>query len=145
VSAIALGARVRYHHRAAVARLLSPEHTYNQGRRWRLYEGVGKRETGPEVFTAGGLADEFYDWPHRKVNKTIMVWPSEGVGIVIGLVKRGIGKSSPGYQHSGAGGFEPDYEPGYFASQSWHELYAIRHELRGIEYVLVPKWAVIPE
>jgi hypothetical protein len=142
---ITLGARVSYHHRAAVARYRRPFEGSKE-RRWTLHEGASKTAyiRGAEPFTSlGQERDRFWEWPaiharNGELNKTIMVWPEEGTGVVIGRVRRGIGISSRGYGHG------EDYEPGYFDPISWHELFAVRHELRGVEYILVPEWAASP-
>src|SRR4051812_46458531 len=134
MSLIALGTRVAYHHRAAVARY----RTKHRGR-WELTEGIRKGEAGltegePFVYLAVGFAD--YRRPpgfaaRGGINKTVMVWPEEGSAVVVGLVRRGRGES-----HAPSGGANPygddDWEPGWFEAESYFDLYALRHELKGI-------------
>jgi len=145
---IALGTPVTYHHRAAVARWVKDD--YSGKKIWRLLEGVGSSEYGwPGVPVMGLLRDLFLKWPEIKadfsygaknqmLNKTIMVWPEEGSGVVIGRVRRGRGVSERSY------GNGEDHEQGYFNATSWFNLFAVKHDLGGMDYVLVPEWAVIP-
>lgn len=145
---VTLGARVQYHHRAAVARWMTKDFAAGSGEgRWGLFEGARK---GIRLDLGGHEVDLFAKLgPIRRnglsdtlVNKTIMVWPEEGVGVVIGKVRRQRGTSHRSSYTSGAGGFEPDYDPGYFDATDSFELYAIRHDLAGLSYILVPTWAV---
>ena len=136
---IALGTPVTYHHRAAVARY---KRKYEgQERYWLLYEGSFNHMRPDLGFD--NERDMFRDFPlqgqeRNPINKTVMVWPEEGSGVVVGLVKRMKGISSPGY------GGGDDWEPGYFDAKEGFELYAVRRELRGTDYYLVPIWAASP-
>jgi len=74
-------------------------------------------------------------------NKTVIVWPDEGEGLLFGLVRRGVGRSM-----SQSGGYdswtgEYDYDPGGFAAEGFVALYAIKTSLSGVDYLLVPHWA----
>lgn len=144
---IALGTPVSYHHRAAVARFGPPE---AKQKTWALREGCRKGEYVNPVFLDGQfLADAFADRPaiagrgSRLINKTVMVWPDEGSGVVVGRVKRGRGTSEPSHYSTSYEGGE-EFEPGWFNSHEWFWLYAIRHRLDGLDYILCPEWAVAP-
>lgn len=144
---IVLGTPVVYHHRAAVARYQSKG---GEGFGWFLYEGCNKEGMDPKTFTPWN--EMFIDFPQvqvpkswskvpSKVNKTIMVWPEEGSGIVTGKVRRQIGIS---HRSSGGGGMYDHFDPGYFDPFESHELYVVRHRLEGQNFILVPMWAAIP-
>lgn len=133
-----LGDRVRYHHRCCEARYVQVrEGAHDSDRFWNAV-GIGKK----------GLPwpDWFEDSPFDKLpkdgklNKTIVVWPEEGEGVLVAMLRRGIGVSNPGYQTYD---FEygPDYEQGWFDTKEWHWLYAVKHSLNGMNVVLVPMWA----
>lgn len=138
---IALGTPVVYHHRAAVARYTKRVYE-GQERYWCLREGANPKAMRIDL----GMiyeTDMFEKWPmqgreQNPINKTIMVWPEEGSGVVTGLVRRMKGISQSGY------GYRDDYEPGYFEAKEGFDLYVIRHELKGQAYILVPMWAVQP-
>ena len=147
---VELGQKIKYHHRAAVARYNAP--SYSGGTRsWWLTEGVENGETTLDAKseTFGGvverhwLKDLFADWPELKrargeINKTVMVWPEFGEGVIIGKVRRGRGTS-----HSSSRGISiDDYEGGYFDPIEYFDLYAVKREMRGTNYILVPTWAV---
>jgi hypothetical protein len=147
---VCLGARVAYHHRAAVARWMTKDfHAVRPGQegRWGLFEGArkGARIDGSLTFET----DLFADYPKQErgsrsvVNKTVMVWPEEGVGVVTGKVRRQRGTSHRA--SSGGGYMDGDFDPGYFDVAETFELYAIRHDLAGLDYILVPTWAVVLE
>ena len=148
MSNYALGARVRYHHRAAVARYITKgmELTSMSGR-WGLFEGARKHVH--RIIEDCSEIDLFAAYPEQKrgttsrINKTVMVWPEEGVGVITGLVRRQAGTSHLS-SRSYSGGWD-EFEPGYFDPLQTFELYAIRHELRGTDYILVPTWAVAPD
>lgn len=134
---VSLGSRVEYHHRAAVARY----RTSHNFRRWVLTEGARKNYYSLETFEHE--PDMFNDWPEQTrprgfgtINKTVMVWPEEGSGIVIGRVKR-----QKGISHASSGGYE-DFESGYFDPMESFTLYLVRHELDEKEPIMVPEWAI---
>lgn len=141
----ALGARVRYHHRAAVARW----QTKWTNPRWGLFEGA--RRDVMRMEDGCHEVDLFADWPEQKrgrggivrINKTVMIWPEEGVGVITGKVRRQRGTSEAASR--GGSVFGDEWEPGYFDAVEAFDLYCVRHELRGADYILVPTWAVSPD
>lgn len=148
-----LGARVRYHHRAAVIRKVHKDHHDRQLKPEHRYWAPTKEGCGTDcdrfLYRPDGERwSPFTDQPedqtitlsNQSINKTIFVWPEEGEGIVIGLVRRGIGRSVSG--SSGFNGESYDYEPGYFATHDWVWLYAVKTHLNGTEFIFVPMDAV---
>ena len=153
-----LGTPIAYTHRAAVARLHTRTKYLSKGgsepeRYWELHEGSRKGMKLPDLKYETAMFDgwkpvimhqrSYRGRPSKTseaVNKTIMVWPEEGSGVVTGLVRRGIGRSESGY-HSGPDG---DWSEGYFSGMLWFELYAVRCDLRGLDYLLIPQWAASP-
>lgn len=73
-----------------------------------------------------------------KINKTVVCWPEEGQGIVIGLIRKGIGTSYEGYES----GYETEWEPGTFSAREWVWLYAVKGWINGTNYYYAPMWAV---
>jgi hypothetical protein len=153
-----LGVKVKYHHRAAVARI-APEYGVYNGRKvdrvpygMKLFEGIYKNEYvktigEPMHLFDGGVETRmmFFKQPkQRGVNKTVMIWPAEGEGIIIGLVRRGIGNaySASGTGSSGLFGTYDDYEPGGFDLKTWVWLYLIKERLEGEKYIMAPLDAV---
>lgn len=144
-----LGDRIRFSHRAAVVRWRKND--YGDGGMWLVTEGLPKRaawrppiDPDPETPKVGfGLLSEPDDWYSRPradgTNKSILVWPETGEGLVFGLVRRGFGESVPA--RGSTTWFEDNYEPGYFATDGFAWLYAVKSELDGLDYALVPPWA----
>ena len=138
-----LGDHVRYHHRACVARLKRPEH----GPPFWLPCGEGRPDLplnwmfGPDGFTTG--PDPFGVRVDHDVNKTIICWPQEGGGMIVGMVRRGIGISVKASSYNTMDGW--DHDPGYFDTKEWHWLYAIKSHLSGLAVVLAPMWATTKE
>lgn len=144
-----LGARVSWTHRAAVARWVTAEAALVRPGRgaWRLTEGLARGEPYPPI----GVPEEeeaiyrftedapFYERRRGSANKTVIVWPEEGEGVLIGLVRRGLGESSPS---SGGGSMFEDFEPGFFTAAAFLHLYAVKQTLTGTSYLLCPWWAV---
>lgn len=122
---IELGTRVRYHHRACVARLRPA--SYSGGRRYWFPSGQGKPDplTDPQFLA---------DISGRSINKSVSMWPEEGIGIVISLIRRGIGHS---VGPSGGGAWD-DFEPGYFEDREWVWLFVVKTSMHGMDVVLVP-------
>jgi hypothetical protein len=94
------------------------------------------------------IKDMFYDWPQaldahkQKINKTVMVWPDDGSGWIMGKIRKSIGVSSPGGIYGG-GYFEPpEWEPGYHHTLMYVDLYVVKVSYEGTNYVLCPLWAV---
>jgi outer membrane receptor for monomeric catechols len=145
-----LGARIRYHHRCAVARWQTGKKRNSSGifenvfggsytPHWRLFGGANKNAPIMDGWsTEANLADGMTYNGRR--NKTIFMWPEEGEGVVIGLIRRGIGESvSPTTSFNGE---TTEYEEGYFAEEFWIWLYAVKTRLEGTDYILVPMDAV---
>jgi hypothetical protein len=127
-----LGARVRFHHRACVARVRKKEYGDPFEPCWEVIRMEGG---GPDPLLEGNWVEKL---PTGRRNKTIIVWPAEGEGIVIGLIRRGIGNSHAGY----TSGYEyPEYEPGWFTAHEWHWLYEVKTSLRQKDKVYAPLWA----
>lgn len=108
-----LGDHVRFHHRACVARW---QRSY-----WTLHEGS-------ESFTPVPGP------PAGRVNKTLILWPEEGDGIVIGLVRRAIGISHYGSSYSD--------DPGGFTALGMYDLFQVKRFLKDKRHMLVPVWAI---
>lgn len=137
VDRLPLGAHVTYTARAAVARWRDSD----QPNRWVLYEGAGRNENpfrAPEDLFDEGWPQPILATGREHLNKSVIVWPEEGSGIVIGFVRRGIGKSEKGYMSHGGYYGEPEYEPGYFNPKVLVPLYAVKTHLLGLGYLLVP-------
>jgi hypothetical protein len=135
-----LGDRVRFHHRAAVARLpdkLPPDPLFGADRTMYAWDVVAKEGGRPE------RAFEETHWLQRmprnsRVNKTIICWPDEGEGVIVGMIRRGIGRSVRGYES----GYEyPEWNPGYFDAREWHWLYVVKAGLTQRDPFYVPLWA----
>lgn len=140
-----LGTPVVYHHRACEARVPAAKQE-NWVRGVLPKEGPSRYwiTTGPAKWEyESGAESPVEKMPFNgKRNKTVVCWPCEGSGIVIGLVRKGIGQSHAGYES----GYEyPEYEPGYFVAEEWVWLYAIKGWLNGVNYVLAPMWATTKE
>lgn len=161
-----IGTRVHAHHRAGVARYgklwkdtcedaggtgLFAAETLKAPVGWRIVEGVYRGELVPPLNildTSGDfLRFKFKDFPRAKFqygtcNKTVMVWPTDSFGWIIGIMRKGIGESHKGYQYSGSYYNEPEYDPGYLALDIYVDLYAIKQTYEGTDYILAPVWAV---
>lgn len=125
-----LGDHVRYHHCARAARRFYAEYT-----RVPYWQGVGP---GRRTRFSWFLEEERdpLDIPtDGRRNKTVVMWPEEGSGIIIAMIRRGIGESVPGH------GSGEDFDPGYFAADDWVWLYAIKTHLSSLDFVLAPVWA----
>lgn len=139
-----LGTPVVYHHRACVARV--PKRDKSPSVLDKTLFGASERENRWITVGEGrwqyALEEEspVKGMPFNgKRNKTIVCWPEDGEGIIIGLVRKGIGQSVAGHES----GYEyPEWEPGYFDAEEWHWLYAVKGRLNGVNYLLVPMWAV---
>lgn len=141
-----VGARVSWSHRAAVMRRRRISEEAGAGTEWVTIEGVEKFWRPPmskQVDDAFGLeTDEWYQRPVRGgLNKSVLVWPEEGEGVVIGFVRRGVGESYSSSRGHGMFGDGDDFEPGGFAAHGFVPLYAVKSRLEGLDYSLVPTWA----
>lgn len=147
-----LGTKVSYHHRAGVARY-KRLHKDLEPRGWVIVQGVNSREIQPmeangdipfyDGFSWNHMRHIFFDWPRARMsygqyNKTVMVWPDEGQGYVIGKIRRSIGVSSSGYRDN----FSGEFEPGYHSTDMYVDLYVIKTQYDGTDYILCPLWAV---
>lgn len=135
---IALGTHVVYHHRAAVARYRNDRTNPH----WELTEGLP--DDGLDLETFIHRSAMFEKFPEQKrgryqINKTVMVWPETGSGVLIGKIRKQRGTS-----HRGHGSYE-DYEPGYFDPIETFSLYVVKWELAGMKYIYTPMWATLPE
>ena len=130
-----LGDHVSYHHRACAARRVKQE--YVDQPYW-VAVGPGRNNWW------GGWNEENLD-PLRGIstagsrNKTVIVWHEEGSGVLIGMIRRGIGQSVR--TTTGFNGESYEQEPGYFGAEAWVWLYAIKHSLSSLDFVLAPIWA----
>lgn len=123
---------------------------------WKIVEGISKNDTlipnDPLFFDTkfGGYYENhlryaFGKYPQAKgrhgtkLNKTVMVWPYDSFGWVIGMVRRAIGISHGG---SWSGYYEREYEPGYLDLEMYVDLYVIKQYYDGVEYIYCPVWAV---
>lgn len=137
-----LGACVRWHHRAGVARKLEQKPEYLLGDNdWSPW--ILTREAGGSDADRHGLGNvsplKGMTLTDSSINKTVVCWPEEGGGIVIGLVRKGIGVSVRGYES----GYEtPEWNPGYFDAREWIWLYAVKGWINGTNCYYVPTWAV---
>ena len=147
-----LGTRVRFHHAACEMRLPvprkvgafgHPELARDEPSSW-VECGIGVKGNMPFQSPFGFHLD-----PHDKrqpfqaakgINKTLAIWPKEGAGIVISLVRKGIGESYAGYES----GYEtPEWEPGGFVAKEWVWLYVVKHSMTGMnDLTLVPMDAI---
>lgn len=133
-----LGDRVAYHHRACAARRMTAEYTripywvpVGPGRgEWHL--GFSDdRDPLEGISTAGGK------------NKTVIVWPEEGSGVLIAMIRRGIGESVRAT--TSFNGESHEYDQGYFVADKWVWLYAVKPTLSSLDFVLTPIWATWKE
>ena len=143
---LGLGQRIRYHHRCAVARWQTGKKknssglwvdvypNYTSEPHWRLFEGASKSYIMDGWKTEHDLAEEM---PYNgRRNKTLFLWPEDGEGVVIGLVRRGIGTSVP--NSTSFNGETTEYDQGYFVEEAWVWLYVVKRWLAGTDYILVP-------
>lgn len=77
-------------------------------------------------------------WAKR--NKTILQWPHEGAGVVVGQVRKQYGISQEGSSHVSMYG-EGEWDPGYFTTFGQVSLFVVKTELRGPE-IYVPEHAI---
>lgn len=156
-----LGTSIHYHHRAGVARYL-PMFRDDPGSKkgWKIVEGTlvydGRNpeltEEGPTIdgWNHNALREMFFTWPQAyfskwgykqgQYNKTVMVWPDDGFGWIIGIMRKSIGVSTSGYRSRSMYG--DDYEPGYHTTDMYVDLYVVKPWYEGTQYLLCPLWAV---
>lgn len=145
-----LGQKVRYHHLACEMRLPKEPvpglFVFAKSDDRREWVPTGQRQgfslprwNDPFAFP---VDDEGHTPFHagKGINKTIAVWPQEGTGVVVSLVRKGIGESHAGYES----GYEtPEWEPGFFVAKEWVWLYVIKPSMNGMnDFLLAPMDAV---
>lgn len=119
---------------------------------WKIVEGCLKNELVDDGFQFDGMnynhrMYSFAEYPRAKFghgqqyNKTVMVWPSEFYGWIIGMVRKGIGESHKGSYYGGGYYDPPDYDPGYLSVDMYVDLYVIKLYYQGTDYVYAPLWA----
>lgn len=121
-----------------------PELFFDDSEWWTPW--ILTREAGGSDMDRYGLGNEEPVSPLKgmtltdpAINKTVVCWPEEGRGIVVGLVRKGIGVSVRGYES----GYEtPEWNPGYFAAKDWVWLYAVKGWINGTNFYYAPMWAV---
>lgn len=144
-----LGQFVHWTHRAVVVRWIPKDNVWIvvegfQPGGWRpsillpdqehIDYGLGEDPLGDIVFRL-----DKPEW--NEPNQTILVWPEESCGHIIGLVQKGIGVSSKAIPSSSNWTGYDEGEPGFDAS-GFMNLYAVKYELQGVHYMLCPWWAV---
>lgn len=143
-----IGTRIHYHHRAGVARIMPLDRDRSEPCGWKIMEGTYKNEwtkiPGDMDFGAYAVREQFFHWPYdeKRRNKTVMVWPDDGFGWIIGIVRRSIGRSGQQSSSYNSWNGEYDYDPGFHASEMMVDLYVIKQMYDGTEYILCPMWAV---
>ena len=125
-------------------RLLPLAGPWQTERQWAP-TGVGKAEpryANPDIFDALSLLMTWFHAP-AGVNKTIAVWPEQGSGVVIALIRKGIGLSRSGSTDSWSG----EWEAGFFEASQWVWLYVVKHSMAGLlnDLTLVPMDAIEKE
>jgi len=158
---IALGSRVTFTHKAAVARREKSAPWETQSSQewgdWRLTEPktnvLSHRNGMPTIMTnvtpiVCVEAEEFVElptnvrypkseerWANR--NKSVFVWPDEGSGIVVGAISKQFGMSHPS---------RGEDDLGYLEVFGQIMLYVVKAELRGPQvYVAEPHIHVVHE
>lgn len=151
---IALGTLIAYTHRAEVVRRGDGNGIGRKGE-WCFHkkgasamlpmlnrhgDGYVVTFVAPKVYNAPA---EFALEPTENDNKSVIVWPEAGAGVVTGLITKQIGKSEPSRGGMNMYG-EGDYEIGWFSMRGKVELYVVRWELKGSAFVYVPTHAAVP-
>lgn len=148
-----LGTPVTYTRRADVVRLA--EDFDHKRPTWQFHvKGGSSHRPGLHAhgegyvvtFVVPGVRNEpaeFAVEPVESDNKQVITWPEEGSGVVTGLVTKQIGKSVGPSGGSSLYG-ERDWEAGWFEMRTKVELYVVRSQLRGNDFVFVPPDAISP-
>lgn len=160
IELLSFGTRIAFHHRAGVARH-KKLHADLDDKGWIIVQGCSTREvvyenddfpfnTVSQKVHDLGYSDRkkhmFFNWPKassnygQHCNKTVFVWSEDGFGWIIGVIRKSIGVSSPGYRSRSWDG--DDYEPGYHHTDMYVDLYVIKQWYEGTDYILCPLWAV---
>jgi hypothetical protein len=156
-----IGTEVAFNHRAGVARFktkANPVKGEEKKQGWVITDGVNGNELiqmteNPFDLDKFSCWDNrikyaFFDWPQAKMdarskyNKTVLVWPVNGRGYVIGKVRKSVGASTRSHYSSGGYYSESEFEPGYHSSDMYVDLYVIKTSYNGTDYILCPIWAV---
>lgn len=164
---IPIGTEISFSHRAGVARFkkrANPSEGKENEFGWIITEGIlyhnetvryptedlvglSLSSLDDDTYWDNRIKYQFWSWPrarHRfgKINKTVFVWPDDGVGWIIGKIRRGIGISEKsGY--SPATYYGPaEYDQGYLDVQMYVDLYVVKTQYYGTSFVLCPPWAV---
>lgn len=119
---------------------------------WKIVEGCLKNDFADDGLTIFDMSYRhrmyyFAGYPQAKLqygkaNKTVMVWPEDYYGWVIGIVRKAIGESHAAYHSSGGYWEPPEWEPGYCSVDMYVDLYVIKLAYVGVQYVYAPMWAV---
>lgn len=159
---IELGTHITYTHQAAVVRKAKGKWSFDRKQNGRvplkLYENGATKDLfwidfSPRTNHVKVEHMEPDNTPRSRVltpemvsetiNKSVVAWEYAGAGTVTGLVRKEIGVTQ-----SGGGGTniygEGEWEPGWFNRYGKVDLYVVRHELRGTDFVYVPVWAAAP-
>lgn len=138
---ITLGTRVSYHHRCCEMRRVSGFRPDSKP----YWCDVGKAALGigfRQIFSDGEFREldgpdaTVFHCSDAKINKTLAIWPEQGEGVVIGLIRKGIGQSHSARKGTGFGSMSGDYDegdPGEFHATGWVWLYVVKFEIGGID------------
>lgn len=149
-----MGECVTYHHRAGVARY-KKVHKDLPDVGWKITQGAlsGEKdvldphdEMVPKinVYFWNHRRYSFFNYPQRRfgyhglINKTVMVWPEDGAGWVVGLIRKAIGVS----QRTTRSSYHNEIDQGYFAVEMYVDLYVVKTQYQGTDTILCPIWAV---
>lgn len=142
-----LGQLVSYHHLACEVRLPQqkvPLTTNPFGETARQWVPTGSRQGFDIMPFERAFRENTFDTAHidfgTSGNKNFAIFPADGEGVVVSLVRKGIGESVAGYES----GYEtPEWEPGYFAASEWVWLYVLKPSMVGMtDFLLAPMDAV---
>ncbi len=147
-----LGQRVRYHHACGEMRKGSNGVWFPVGKSHPprdVFDWEGKwvrvgDESGPFVEIVQTDTGRPYSTGDTQLNKSVAIWPQTGEGVLIGLIRKGIGISeSP---RGSTSLFDDSFEPGGFYAAQWVWMYVVKHSLSGIDRDLtfVPLDAATP-
>lgn len=166
------GVPIQYHHRAGVARFKKRADDDSLRKGWVITEGIAfHNEIMPAEHSPFNLIESdgmnigdnrvkyyFYYWPQSKMgfyaqfdgswiyqsyNKTVMIWPEDGFGWLIGKIRKSVGVSErQAYTHASYY-MDADYEAGGHSSDMMVDLYVIKRQYEGTNFILCPWWAVM--
>lgn len=151
---LALGTPIVYTHQAAIARKAGKDQYVAQGEWFVPSKGNGRIHGSVLPDKTWGPTDEY---PFRfidakgneltfaeveKYNRVLIAWKQAGSGVITGLMRKLYGVTE-GSRFSN-GPYGEDYEQGYLATYGAVDLYTVRWELKGSDFVYVPTWAAKP-